>query len=93
MAVDTRNKRASILGIGLAAALVLPSPDGSVDAPDRPHVSFTYVGFTIEAPEALPSFTYTAEWRTTATYSATWQQTLTYQATHQTTKTYTAEWD
>ncbi len=44
MAVDTRNKRASILGIGLVAALLLPAPDGGITAPDREQVAFTYSG-------------------------------------------------
>lgn len=44
MAVDTRNKRASVLGLTLAALVVLPAPNGSVTAPDRLHVSACYAG-------------------------------------------------
>lgn len=46
MAVDTRSKRASVLGIGLAAALTLPLPDGTVGQADRQHVAFCYPGIT-----------------------------------------------
>jgi hypothetical protein len=53
MAVDTREKRASIIGIGLAAALVLPAPDASVVLGDRQQVAFTYMG--IAAGEPPPS--------------------------------------
>lgn len=42
MAVDTAAKRASILGLGLVAALVLPPPDGAISDGDRQHVAFTY---------------------------------------------------
>lgn len=46
MAIDTRNKRASILGVGLAAALALPAPDGAVVEADRQHVGFAYAAAT-----------------------------------------------
>jgi hypothetical protein len=55
MAVDTRSKRASVLGIGLAAALTLPLSDGAVGQPDRQHVAFCYAGLaasTVEAAQA-----------------------------------------
>lgn len=42
----TRNDRASILGFGLAALLVLPAPDGTVSQPDRQHVAACYSGIT-----------------------------------------------
>lgn len=51
MAIDTRSKRASVLGVGLAVTLALPLADGSVDQPDRQHVAFTYAG--LEAASAL----------------------------------------
>ena len=55
MAVDTRNKRASILGIGLAAALVLPAPDATVAQSDRQQTAFAYAGISAESPtEADP---------------------------------------
>jgi hypothetical protein len=53
MAVDTREKRASIIGLGLAAALVLPTPDASVVLQDRQQVAFAYAG--IDAGEPPPA--------------------------------------
>lgn len=95
MAVDTRDKRASVLGLALASLLVLPEP-GTLDQPDRQHVAYSYRGITAEeivVDSSLPSFTYEATWQQTKTYEATFQQTKTYEATLQTTKTYEAEWD
>jgi hypothetical protein len=53
MAVDTRNKRASVLGLTLAALVVLPAPNGSVSAPDRLQVSANYAGIAADSP--IPS--------------------------------------
>lgn len=53
MAVDTRNKRASAIGIGLALRLVLPAPDASVDQPDRQQVSYSYAGISAQALSVL----------------------------------------
>lgn len=50
MAVDTRDKRASVLGLGLAALLVLPEP-GAIDQPDRQHLAYSYRG--VMAGEAV----------------------------------------
>lgn len=55
MAIDTRNRRASILGIGLAAALVLPLADGGITAPDREQITFTYCGIAAGSPTVAPS--------------------------------------
>lgn len=44
MALDTRNKRASALGLGLAPLRVGPSPDGSLVAADRLHLAYLYAG-------------------------------------------------
>jgi hypothetical protein len=52
MAVDTRSKRASVLGIGLAAALTLPLVDGTVGQADRQHVAFAYAGIAAEVVDA-----------------------------------------
>lgn len=49
MAVDTRDKRASVLGFGLAALLVLPEP-GVIDQPDRQHVAYSYRGIAAATP-------------------------------------------
>ena len=50
MAVDTRNERASILGIALPFGFPLPNPDGTIDQGDRQHTALSYPGIlTIEA--------------------------------------------
>jgi hypothetical protein len=61
MAVDTRSKRASVLGVGLAAALTLPLSDGTVNTADRPHVSFCYAGLAAaDVLDATPDVIVTA---------------------------------
>jgi hypothetical protein len=49
MAVDTRSRRASVLGIALAVNLTLPLSDGTVGQPDRQHVAFCYPGILASA--------------------------------------------
>ena len=44
MAVDTRNKRSSVLGLALSVTLTLPLADGTVALADRQHVAFCYAG-------------------------------------------------
>ena len=44
--MNTRNKRASAIGLGLAALVVLPAPDGSSDQPDRQQVALCYSGIS-----------------------------------------------
>lgn len=48
MAVDSRDKRGSVLGLGLTSLLVLPAP-GTIDQPDRQHVAYSYRGITAQA--------------------------------------------
>lgn len=48
MALDTRNKRASAFGWGLACCLVLPNPDGTIDAADRQQVALCYAGIAAD---------------------------------------------
>ena len=50
MAVDTRNKRASVLGVAMAVTLVLPAPDGAVAAADQNHTAYSYAGITADNP-------------------------------------------
>lgn len=45
MAVDTRAKRQSVLGI-----MTLPPPDNTIGAQDRGHVAGDYAGITFGAP-------------------------------------------
>lgn len=81
MSLDSRDKRASSVGWGLASLLVLPAP-GTLDQPDRQHVAYSYRGIAASTPVSvtLPSYTYTATWQATATYTATWQTTATYES-------------
>lgn len=54
MAADTRDKRASLLGLGLASLLVLPLPAGSLDLGDRQHLAYLYRGVsTASSHEAV----------------------------------------
>lgn len=48
--MDTRNKRASALGVGLAFALVLPAPDGTVEQADRQQTAYSYAGISADSP-------------------------------------------
>lgn len=50
--MNTRDKRASSLGWGLASLLVLPAPN-TLDQPDRQHVAYSYRGIAASAPAAL----------------------------------------
>lgn len=49
----TRNQRCSFLGIGLAAAILFPTADGSFNAPDRRQILGTYRGSDTEIPPAV----------------------------------------
>lgn len=55
MAIDTRNKRASVLGWGLAALVALPLPDGAIGAADRAHVRGLYAGIDIGSSVPEPA--------------------------------------
>jgi hypothetical protein len=51
MAVDTRNKRASCLGLDGAYRAVFPDPDGSLaNKADRGHVAGKYSGIDASSP-------------------------------------------
>lgn len=49
MALDTANKRASVLGLIAGLALTLPIPDNVVDQSDRQQVAFSYAGVSAQA--------------------------------------------
>lgn len=56
--MDTPSKRASAIGVALPTRLVLPIPDGSVEAGDRQNVAYCYAGIVageLREPPA-PSF-------------------------------------
>ena len=45
MSIDSRNKRASCLGVGLPSRVVYPNPDGILsDAGDREQMAYAYRG-------------------------------------------------
>jgi hypothetical protein len=50
MAVDTRNKRASCIGVGLPVPSVLPNPDSTIDSNDRQMVTWLYAGIAADSP-------------------------------------------
>jgi hypothetical protein len=47
--MNTRNKRASALGVTLAALVVLPAPDGTIAQADRQQVAYCYAGISAGA--------------------------------------------
>lgn len=44
MAIDTRNKRASAIGIDSIRPHVYPNPDGSLNQADRQQIAYKYSG-------------------------------------------------
>lgn len=50
MAVDTRSKRASVLGVAAAIVLTLPAPDGAVGQPDQQQAALCYAGIEAGPP-------------------------------------------
>lgn len=51
MAVDTRDKRFSMIGIGSALFKAMPNPDGGfASAADRQMLAYTYSGIAADAP-------------------------------------------
>ena len=48
MAIDTRDKRGSVIGLSLVS--VLPLADGSIDQADRQQVAHMYIGVLADAP-------------------------------------------
>lgn len=60
MAVDTRDKRASVLGLGLASLLVVPSP-GTITQPDRQQVAYCYRGIAAGAAVSIQGDLVTTE--------------------------------
>lgn len=51
--MNTTNKRASAIGIGLAIRLVLPVPDASIAQADRQQVAYSYAGIRADALSVL----------------------------------------
>ena len=51
MPVDSRNKRASIIGLDLMWFRIFPNPDGVIDVNDRQQTAYKYAG-TLSASTA-----------------------------------------
>lgn len=49
MAIDTRDKRASVIGLDLPSGRVLPLP-GTLDSGDRLHLALLYRGIAASSP-------------------------------------------
>jgi len=70
MAIDSRNKRASCLSLGLAIARVFANPDGSLaNVNDRQHSAYLYSGIDVTESEEYGILCLTVE--PTAVRSAT----------------------
>lgn len=55
MAIDSRNKRFSLMGLAVAAVVTLPTPDGAIDtAGERQQYLHLYSGITAGSPVVLP---------------------------------------
>jgi hypothetical protein len=54
MAVDTRQKRASAIGLGLAALLILPAPGGTIDQADQQQAASAYAGILAAPSVEIP---------------------------------------
>lgn len=50
MAIDSEDKRRSVLGFGLPYMAVAPNPDGTINAADREHIAGFYRGIAAGAP-------------------------------------------
>ena len=47
--MDSRNKRASAICVGLALAAIFPNPDGTIAQADRQQASYCYAGILATA--------------------------------------------
>lgn len=52
MAIDTRDKRFSMMGFGAPTPRVLPNPAGTFNAADRAMLLYLYHGLTLSSPAA-----------------------------------------
>lgn len=55
MAIDTANKRASVLGIALPLARILPTRDGAVDPDEFEQLALSYAGIQAASPIPVPT--------------------------------------
>jgi hypothetical protein len=80
MALDTRDKRASALGVAVATlALVLPNPDGAaLTQADRQHAAFCYSGIAAAVVVVgIGEIDLIGRYMATAALSATYTPSLT----------------
>jgi hypothetical protein len=56
MSLDTRDRRASALGDGLAAIVEWILPDGTINAADRIHLAGLYRGIAADEAEVVADF-------------------------------------
>ena len=52
MAIDSKAKRFSMMGLGSPSSRTLPPPDGSINAADRAHFLGLYSGIALSNPSA-----------------------------------------
>lgn len=55
MALDSRSKRASSIGIGLLFILAPPLPDGTLSQGDRQHIAVSYSGILAGVLDVTPA--------------------------------------
>ncbi len=53
MAVDTRNKRASVIALALPFTILGGNPDGTIDQADRQQTAWVYSGILARAFESV----------------------------------------
>ncbi len=74
MAVDSRDKRFSMMGLAQPVPSVLPNPDGTVGTQDRAFLAFLYAGLTLSevllwAVQSEASTTWTEQTETNTTWT------------------------
>lgn len=62
MAVDTQDKRSSVLGVAAPWGAPLPDPDNTVGEADRAHLAYAYSGLAADEPEPEPEPGEAADW-------------------------------
>lgn len=77
MAVDTRNKRFSLLGLAVPILLVLPAPDAAINQADRQQLAYCYAGIAADSPVVVENDVVNAEcaFARTVTCEATFART------------------
>jgi hypothetical protein len=71
MAIDTRAKRSSVIGVGLPVPSLLPTVDGTIAASDRQWLAWLYSGIAASVPVDAYEQVYSAIVRIRRTAGAT----------------------